>query len=151
MKQVEHKPIKTSAKKIQVVAKDGTEILLTPQQKKYADLKTERPKDSLASIVRDVYPNANSDTVRQIVNQNEKNKNIALYSSEQLNDAKTFIHNTVNNQEAKTRDRLTAAFNIENRVLGTPIQQIQHTTTGVTLHIDLTSSLVDDTPTDTTI
>tara|TARA_R110000868_G_scaffold253843_2_gene510467 strand:- start:8 stop:397 length:390 start_codon:yes stop_codon:yes gene_type:complete len=129
---------------MKVVAKDGTHIMLTPQQKAYADLKVERPGASLASIASEVYPNANPDSVRQIVNKNEQNKNITLYSNEQLSDAKTFIHETVNNTEAKTRDRLTAAFRIEDRVLGTPVQQIISQTQGVTLHIDLTSALIEE-------
>lgn len=133
--------IKPSNKKIKVVSKDGTPIMLTPSQKKYADTKLANPDISLSEVARQAYPNAAPDTIRQIVNMNEKNRDIALYSDEQLNDAKTLIHNTVNNEDAKIRDRLTAAFRIEDRVLGTPVQQIQQTTTGITLNLDLTSTL----------
>lgn len=131
-------------KKIKLTAKDGTQIELTPNQKKYADIKNSNPNISLSEVARRSYPNANSDTIRQIVNQNEKNTSIAIYSDEQLKDAKALIHSVVNNPEEKTRDRLTAAFRIEDRVLGTPVQQIHQTTTGITLNIDLTSSLTPE-------
>jgi hypothetical protein len=135
--------IKPPQKKTKVIAKDGTEIMLTPSQKKYADIKMDNPDISLSEVARRSYPNATKDTIRQIVNMNEKNKNIALYSGEQLRDAQTFIHETINNPEAKIRDRLTAAFRVEDRNLGTVVQQIQQTTTGITLNIDLSSALTE--------
>jgi len=136
----------SSNKKTAYVAKDGTRVHLTKRQKHYADAKLDNPDLALSKIAARAYPRANPDTLRQIVNMNEKNKDIAIYSNEQYDDAKRFIHSVVNNQEDKTRDRLTAAIRIEDRVLGTPTQQIQHVTTGVTLHIDLSTALELDAP-----
>ena len=130
-----------SKKRIPVVTKDGTTVLLTKQQKQYADLKAQRPHDSLASIATEVYPRANPDTIRQIVNKNEQNKNIALYSDEQVNDAKTLIHQVINNPESKDRDRLTASFDVLNRKFGTPTQTIQTNTTSVNFSIDLSQAM----------
>lgn len=127
-------------RKITVVAKDGTEIKLTPQQKAYADIKATNPTMSLAEVARRAYPNATGATPHQIVNQNENNQSIRKYSNEQLKDAQTFIHSTVNNENAKIRDRLTAAFRVEDRNLGTVVQQIQSNSTKLVLNIDLTQS-----------
>ncbi len=127
-------------RKITVVAKDGTEIKLTPQQKAYADIKATNPTMSLAEVARRAYPNATGATPHQIVNQNENNQSIRIYSNEQLKDAQTFIHSTVNNENAKIRDRLTAAFRVEDRNLGTVVQQIQSNSTKLVLNIDLTQS-----------
>lgn len=132
-----------SKKRIPVTTKDGTTVLLTKQQKAYADLKAQRPHDSLASIATEVYPRAQPNTIRQIVNANEQNKNIALYSAEQLKDAQKFIHDTINNTEAKTRDRLTAAFRVEDRNLGTVVQQVQTTGATVQFKIDLSGAMVE--------
>ncbi len=127
-------------RKITVVAKDGTEIKLTPQQKAYADIKATNPTMSLAEVARRAYPNATGATPHQIVNQNENNQSIRIYSNEQLKDAQTFIHSTVNNENAKIRDRLTAAFRVEDRNLGTVVQQIQSNSTKLVLNIDLTQA-----------
>lgn len=130
-------------KKIEVVAKDGTTILLTPKQKQYADLKAQQPARSLASIVREVYPNANPDTARQIAHRNEQNTNIALYNNEQVNDAKTYIHSVVNNENEKTRDRLSAATDVLDRATGKATQRIEQTTTGVQFTIDLSGAMLE--------
>lgn len=132
-----------SKKRIPVVTKDGTTVLLTKQQKQYADLKAQRPHDSLASIAAEVYPRANPNTVRQIVNQNEQNKNIAIYSNEQVQDAKNLIHSIVNNPESKDRDRLTASIDVLNREYGTPTQRVEHQTTGVQFTIDLSGAMAE--------
>lgn len=127
-------------RKITVVTKDGTQVQLTPQQKAYADIKATNPTMSLAEVARRAYPNATGATPHQIVNQNENNQSIRIYSNEQLKDAQTFIHSTVNNENAKIRDRLTAAFRVEDRNLGTVVQQIQSNSTKLVLNIDLTQS-----------
>ena len=127
-------------KKITVVTKDGTEVKLTPQQKAYADIKATNPTMPLSQVARLAYPNANSDTARQLVNQNEQNKNIAIYSNEQVKDAKTLIHSIVNNPKSKDRDRLTASIDILNREYGTPKQVTEVQSTKLILNIDLTQA-----------
>jgi hypothetical protein len=130
-------------KRINIVTNSGATVTLTPKQKEYADKKMANPEQSLASIAREVYPNANPDTARQLVHRNEQNKNIALYSNEQLKDAQTYIHGLINNPEAKDRDRLTAAFRVEDRNLGTVVQQVQTTGVSVQFSIDLSQAVTE--------
>ena len=127
-------------RKIIVLAKDGIPIKLTPQQKAYADIKASNPTMPLAEVARRAYPNAKGATPHQIVNQNENNQAIRIYSDEQVKDAKLLIHSIVNNSKSKDRDRLTASIDILNREYGTPTQNVNVNSKVLTLNIDLTST-----------
>jgi hypothetical protein len=127
-------------RKITVTSKDGTQVQLTPQQKAYADIKQQNPTMALSQVAHRAYPTAQPNTLRQLVNQNERNTNIAIYSGKQVEDAKTLVHSIVNNPESKDRDRLTASIDILNREYGTPRQVIESSSTKLILSIDLTTS-----------
>lgn len=131
-------------RKITVTSKDGTQVQLTPQQKAYADIKASNPTMSLAQVAKRAYPNAQPNTLRQLVNQNERNTNIAIYSNEQVKDAKTLIHSIVNNPNSKDRDRLTASIDILNREYGTPRQVVESQSTKLVISVDLSTG--SDTP-----
>ena len=122
--------------------KQGT-VYLTDNQKEYADLKSARPKDSLVTIAAEAYPNANYDSLRQIVNKNEQNTNIALYSDEQVAVARNTVYEIASNKESKDRDRLAASFDILDRNLGRAIQRTEQVNNGVQLVINLTGEVTD--------
>lgn len=132
-----NKQYKPRQKKITVITKDGQELQLTPNQKAYADLKAQFPNRSLASIAAEVYPNAQPETVSQIVNQNEKNTSISLYSNDQVNNAKSTVLEIMGDKNNKARDRLTAAFDVMDRNLGKAIQKTEVSSTSLNINIDL--------------
>lgn len=124
-------------KRVKVITKDGREILLTPGQKEYADKKMAEPQRSLASIAREVYPNAQANTVSQIVNQHEKNQNISAYSNDQVKEAVSTVQEIMQDKKVKARDRLTASFDILDRSLGKAVQRTEVASTSLTIGIDL--------------
>lgn len=139
---------KSRQKKIQVPVKDGY-VMLTPNQKEYADLKMAEPKASLVSLAKQAYPNAAYNTLRQVVRQNEANTSIALYSNKQLADAKTTVYEIMQDKEVKPRDRLTAAFDIQDRTVGKAIQRTEVLSTVLDISIDLSGiaeAMDNDTP-----
>lgn len=120
--------MRASNKKHTTIAKDGTVVELTAAQKEYADLRAANPTSSLAQIAAQAYPNANTDTIRQIVHQNERNTNIAIYSAAQVSKAKVRISELVDSK--KEGIALKASQDILDRTEGKPIQrsitQAQH-------------------------
>lgn len=133
----ENKQPKKRQKRVKVITKDGVEILLTPGQKEYADKKMAEPDRSLRSIAREVYPNAKDTTAGQIVQQHEKNRNIQLYTDDQIKQAVSTVQEIMVDKTVKARDRLTASFDILDRSLGKAIQRTEVASTSLTIGIDL--------------
>ena len=127
-----------SQKKITVITQDGTPVQLTPNQKAYADGKLQAPHGtSLIKIAAEAYPNAKQSTLSQIVNQNEKNKSIALYSNEQVEEAKKTVYGLLKSE--KDTVKLAAAQDILDRNIGKAIQRTEVASTSLQIGIDLTS------------
>lgn len=124
----------------------GTTVLLTPQQKAYADGKIHaKPGTSKSQIIQAINPDITPATARQLVNKYEKHQGIATYSNQQVMQARNNIVEIANDKTGvKAETRLKANQDILDRTEGKAIQRTEVQSTGITLSIDLTSALTDD-------
>lgn len=131
-----------SKKKDEYTTKSGAKVYLTRQQKDYADSKlTAKPGTPLTAAAREAYPNAGQDTLRQIVNANERNKDVAIYTSEQVTKAKKKVIELVDSQREDIA--LRASVDVLDREHGKAVQQVQTTSRVMTISIDLTNGLTE--------
>ena len=140
------KPI-TSKHKSAYTTKQGSTVMLTPQQHAYAEGKLNaRPTESKLSIIKRINPHVTNGTAKQLVKQYETNHSIATYTNEQLSQARNNIVTLANDiQGVKPETRLKANQDIIDRNEGRAVQKIHQTTEGIQINIDLTSSLEENT------
>lgn len=132
-------PIKkqrASNKKYKVTTPRGTVVYLTKQQKAYADLKLANPNQSLNKIARQAYPNiTDPNTANQAVQHNENNKNIQIYTDEQVNNAKLTIAE-LSTSAKREETRLNASKDILDRTEGKAItRQVTHNTHRISISL----------------
>lgn len=132
-----------SKKKYKVKTPSGNIVKLTKQQKKYADEKLAHPDKPLIEIAQEVYTNASKATASQIVNQNEKNKDISIYSEEQVNRAALTVVEIMNNPKSRDETRLKAADSVLDRAIGKPKQVTETHSTNLNLNVEASQKLAD--------
>ena len=133
---------KASRKKREYTTQSGHIVKLTTNQKSYADIKLANPDLSLVQVAKQSYPNANDDTARQIVNVNEKNKDIAIYSEEQSNKA---ILTVVELMDSTKDDiRFKAATDILDRTHGKAVQRQITQNTNTNLNVEVSEELAQN-------
>jgi hypothetical protein len=125
-----------SKKKHKVVTPSGTIVHLTKGQKDYADGKFKNPQAPLIEIAKAAYPNQSQNTLAQIVNQNEKNTAISIYSNEQVSKAVSTIHELMDS--GRDSVRLSASQDVLDRTHGKARQITEVKTTSLSISIDLT-------------
>lgn len=129
----------TSKQKKAYITNSGTTVMLTPQQKAYADAKLNNPPTiSKSHLIREINPNITKGTAQQLVKQYENNQSISIYTDEQINQASNNIVDIANN--AKNENvKLSANQDILDRTQGKAIQQVQTTSKTININIDLTT------------
>lgn len=133
---------KLSQKKHKVVTKSGRIVNLTHAQKAYADGKLAHPDKSLIAVAKEAYPNAKDNTLSQLVNHNEKNKDISIYSSQQAHKASLTVVELMDSKKEDVRFR--AATDILDRTYGKATQKQVTQNTNINLNIEASKELSDD-------
>jgi len=133
---------KASNKKYKVVTKSGVVVRLTEAQKSYADTKLANPKMSLSTVAKEAYPGAKDNTISQIVNMNEKNKDIAIYSDEQSNKAIRTVVELMDDDKADIRYK--AATDILDRTYGKAVQKAVTQNTNYNIDVTASKELADN-------
>lgn len=136
----------TSRQKQAYTTPQGTVVMLTPQQKAYADAKLDaKPTQSKTELVQAINSDITKGTAQQLVKQYENNQSISIYTSEQVSQARSNIVSIANDVTGvKAETRLKANQDILDRTEGKARQQIDIQSTAITLSIDLTSALATD-------
>lgn len=121
---------------------------LTYKQKAFIKHIIDNPKASATQAAKSAYNVTTENTASQIATDNLRKPQIvtALAAHNEL--IENTILNTINEyKESDTQWQRTLAvdssFKVHDKIHGKAKQQLDVTTTGVTLHIDLTSSLED--------
>lgn len=120
--------------------------MLTDNQKQFTEAALEAPTSGiLIDRVQEIYRTKNRKTAQVIARQNFLKPNIEAYLGDRGYKALDVLTEAMNTKKASWSDRITAANSIADRQFGKATQKIEQTTTGVTLTIDLTSSLDEQT------
>lgn len=115
---------------------------LTRKQKAFADTLLNNPKMSATKAALQTYNTTKDYVAKNIASENLTKPNIQSYLAKHDNTAQHTIVEMMNQREDK-RLAFDAARDIEDRVHGKATQRVEQHTTGVSLVIDLTSSLGD--------
>lgn len=125
-----------------IILKSGAVVKLTPNQKAYADTKLENPNMPLTEVVKRAYPNVkDSNVASTIAALNDKNKDLQIYTGEQVNKAKKRIVELIDSEREDIS--LRASVDVLDREHGKAVQQVQTTSRVMTISIDLTNGLVE--------
>jgi len=142
MKIVKTRKPKTAPKlKQPYISPDGIRVLLTDSQKEFTDAALQA-KDSSVLIQRtmEIYE-TNLSSARVIARQNFSKPNIMEYLGDRGYKALDVLNEAMTDKKASWTDRIKAADSLADRQFGKAMQRQEVHTTGVTLTIDLTSSL----------
>jgi DNA-binding LytR/AlgR family response regulator len=104
---------------------------------------TQKDRNATAAYMQ-VHPNSAPNTAQVNAAQLLAKPTAQLYLESHINKAKETIVSLMDSE--KPDIQLRAATDVLDRSQGKAVQQIQQTTTGVTLTIDLTSALAQDSP-----
>lgn len=114
-------------------------MALKHNSKKVLDIIAGQEQRNATQAYKQVHPNASHITATANAHQLLKKPEAQIYLKEHVNKASNRIVELVDNE--KPDIALRAAQDVLDRSHGKAIQQVNQTTTGVTLNIDLTSSL----------
>ena len=112
---------------------------LKANSKKVLDIIATQKKRNAKQAYKEVHPNASDNTASVNAYQLLKKPSAQIYLQEHVNKAKETIVELL--QSEKDDIRLRSATDILDRSTGKAIQRTEVTTQGITLNIDLTSSL----------
>lgn len=126
-------------------------MALKHNSKKVLDIISTQGKERNATkAYKEVHPNATTKTAQAAVNKLLNKPEASLYLQEHVNEASVTVIDVMRNARTQTdspafqRLAKDSAESVLNRELGTPTQTIRQTVTGVSLNIDLTTSLLDE-------
>jgi len=119
---------------------------LTPKQKAYVDYKLLHPKQSDTKAVLAIYNTDDSRVATQIAMQNNRAKTVVSYlakHSKGIEDVLTdnFYKLAKSDDIVEIKEGNRVGMWMHDKIHGTAQQSIVTTSTGVTINIDLTSSL----------
>jgi len=119
---------------------------LKPKTKAYVDLLDSDPKISQTEAYVITHKTTNRNSAKVQASQVLTKPNVILYRKKHLSMSRDNVVNLANKAKSEAV-RLQANLAIQNRELGTPVQQIKTTSESITLNIDLTgqSELITDT------
>lgn len=112
---------------------------LTRKQKAFADELLANPKQSATQAANKTYDVATLNAAAVQAHQNLMKPNVQLYLDEHVQKAKNKVVTLIDSDDEQIA--LRASDSILDRTLGKATQRVEQHTTGVTLMIDLSSSL----------
>lgn len=115
-------------------------MALKHNSKQILDIIASQPERNAKAAYLQVHPNAAPTTAESNVAQLMAKPEAQIYLKQHIDKAQETIVELMTSSE-KDDIRLRAATDVLDRSHGKAVQQIQQTTTGVTLTIDLTSAL----------
>lgn len=125
--------------------------MLKKNSKKVLDIIASQKERNATKAYLQVHPNATAKTAQSNVSQLLAKPEATIYLKEHTREASETLIDVMRNARTQTDNanfqRLAkdTADSIIDRVDGKATQKIEQTTTGITLNIDLTSSLIEQT------
>ncbi len=113
--------------------------MLKANSKKVLDIIAGQKKRNAAKAYQEIHPEANKVTAFTNAYQLLKKPEATIYLQEHINKAKSTIVELMDSEKDEIRFKSSEA--ILDRELGKATQRIEQHTTGITLNLDLTSSL----------
>lgn len=117
--------------------------MLKANSKKTLDIIATQKKRNATEAYMETHPNATRQSAQAQVSNLLNKPEAQIYLNEHVNKAKQTIVNLLDSDKEEIQYK--SAQDILDRNLGRAIQQIQQTSVGVTLNIDLTSALPQET------
>lgn len=118
------------------------EAKLTRKQKAFADTLINNPKLSATKAALKTYNTTDRTTASVIATENLAKPSIQIYLDKHIEKAKSKVVQLIDSD--KEEIALRAADSVLDRALGKATQRTEVTTQGITLNIDLTSSIDSD-------
>lgn len=115
-------------------------MTLKVNSKKVLDIIAAQPKRNASQAYKEVHPEASDNTARSNAHQLLQKPASQIYLQKHTDRAKETIVELMGD-EYKGETRLNAAKDILDRSYGKPTQKVEQTSVGLTLAIDLTSSI----------
>ncbi len=132
------KPKTGSRKKTQVKTKSGTfSTKLTRKQKAFADEIINSPKQPNSDAIKKTYNVTDTNTASQMALENLRKPEILAYMNTYKDKAQEVIVDLLDDNNS--RIQLDSAKDILDRTAGKAIQRTEVQSTGVTIHLDLSS------------
>jgi hypothetical protein len=113
--------------------------MLKANSKKTLDIIASQTKRNATEAYLTTHPNISKETAKAAANKLLAKPEAQLYLNEHIDKAKQTIVSLMDSE--KDDIRLRASTDVLDRSHGKATQRIEQTTTGITLNIDLTSSL----------
>lgn len=114
--------------------------MLKHNSKKVLDIIASQKKRNATQAYQEVHPNASPESARVLASQLLAKPEAQIYLKEHIDKAQQTIVELMTTSE-KDDIRLRSAQDVMDRSHGKAVQQVQQNTSGVTINIDLASSL----------